>query len=134
MHKCFDDNMIRVNNILLLSVVICSAFIHDGTSSFMFADEKDSECVGSIILNDYPSLTFHSNVSDINYKVWMVRAEGCGCFRLFQRSEGRGRSVKINQHGLFQINLGRLRSIFTEDCFMEETQTCKQEYVSAFDK
>ena len=66
--------MIRVNYILLLSVVIWSAFIHDGTSSFMLTDDKESECVGSIVLNDNPSLTFNSNVSDINYKVWMVRA------------------------------------------------------------
>ena len=106
--------MNSVNSFLFSLTLLCTVFIQDGTSSFMLADDKISECVGSIVLNDNSNLTFHSSVSNLNHVVWMVRMEGCGCFRLYQRSGGRGRSVKIEQRGITRVKFGRLGSLARE--------------------
>ena len=109
--------MIQINHKLIFLLVICFSFIKDGSSSFMIADEKDSHCVGSIILNNNSSLTFKSSVPEMNLSVWMVRMEGCGCYRLHQRTRGRGRSLRIFQQGITRVTMGRVRSIVMEQCF-----------------
>merc|ERR1712106_260400 len=126
-----NTNMISVNYIPILSIVIYSAFIHDGTSSFMIAGDKRSECFGSITLNNNSDLTFYSSVSDINLEVHTVRMEGCGCFRLHQRNGGRGRSLRINQQGVTKVALGRVRSIVTEQCFSGRGVS-KEEVITSF--
>merc|ERR1711970_1285569 len=109
--------MIQISDKLIFFFVICSSFIKDLNSSFMIADDKKSECVGSIILNNNSSLTIRSTVPEMNLKVWTVRMEGCGCYRLHQRTRGRGRSLRIFQQGITMVTMGRVRSIVTEQCF-----------------
>merc|ERR1712243_379403 len=108
--------MIQTNHKLIFLLVICFSCIKNGSSSFMIAEDKDSHCVGSIILNNNASLTFKSSVPEMNLVVWMVRMEGCGCYRLHPRTRGRGRSLRIFQQGITRVTMGRVRSIVTEQC------------------
>jgi len=82
----------------------------------MLAGEKKAECVGSLILNEDPKLSFQSSVDKINHKVHTVRLQGCGCFRLYQRKRYKGRSIQIGTQGISRHNMVRIGSIAKEVC------------------
>ena len=45
----FDRKMTTIKSFICSLVVFCLVFIHNGTSSFMLADDKQSQCVGSLM-------------------------------------------------------------------------------------
>ena len=90
--------------------------IKDGTSSFMLAGQTESVCVGSIMFNENSLLVFNTSVLVMDHQVSQVRLEGCGCFRLYQRSGKRGRSVRVEQRGVTQVRIKRVGSLVKEEC------------------
>merc|ERR1719427_836847 len=112
--------MTTSNSVLISTLVLCSLLSKEGYSSF-FAGvwRSQGECNGSILLNGDPSQAYHSPADNLNMnhmKVRTVRLEGCGCFRLFQRSGGRGRSQRIYKQGTTLVHLRRVGSLDREQC------------------
>ena len=100
-------------DVLLVSFLM---FIDIVASLIIQAESENNDCFSSIILNEDPNQIFGFSVDNINYKVATIRLEGCGCFRLYQKSGARGKSQLISRRGINEVNLTRVGSIFKEKC------------------
>ena len=84
------------------------------------AGELSSSCFGSITLYDADSKpsNFPSSMDSIDEGLSgsMAKLEGCGCYRLYEGSCRRGRSVFVTKRGSQKIGLEVVRSLFKEDC------------------
>ena len=84
------------------------------------AGEISSLCIGSITIYDdeNSSYNFPSSVDSLRkgLKVGMVKLEGCGCYRLYEKTYRRGKSHFVTRRGRQKIGLKVVKSVFNENC------------------
>ena len=68
-------------------------------------------------------LEYKETKAHINFKAATAVLEGCGCFRLFERKNSKGRSLFINMIGEHSVPLKRVRSIAKVSCPQESDKT-----------
>ena len=95
--------------VLYMSLIQCD-FINTEVDS-------TGECSGSIMFEGNPSLKFSSDNTLIRgLRVTTVLKEGCGCFRIHSRKNGKGKSKTLIKNKHYTLNIGRVRSLFKITC------------------
>ena len=72
---------------------ICSVFfLQNFTNSEFIAGEVRVVCNGSVIIYEGSNKTVVTEDGDIKATIDLVKVEGCGCFTLYSRRGGKGKS------------------------------------------
>ena len=103
-----------------MSMFLAVVFISQLRADFTASSVSKGECDGSISLHHGDEKSIFSDGVEVLEESLTVRKavlEGCGgCFRLFQKKNGRGRSYFVNRMGEHTISLGKVRSIHKVAC------------------
>ena len=77
-----------------------------------------TECEGSLRLVSPCGVShkFQDNTPHIRFNAAQAVLEGCGCYRLYERKNYRGRSVAVTEGGTHVITLRKVRSISRISC------------------
>ena len=83
-------------------------------------ERRTGFCSGSIKMVS-PSrevAVFRDVEGNINMKASIVSVEGCGCYRLFEKKNYRGRSYHADRMGEHRIHLRKVKSLLKVPCSM----------------
>ena len=112
-------NMSRMS---YLSIIIPIVFITSTATSGQVisgVNRRTNHCNGSSIKLYSASVlvaVFREVQRNINIKVSSALVEGCGCFRLNEKKNHRGRSYLANRLGKHKINLRGVKSVLKIPC------------------
>ena len=84
----------------------------------VFEDQRiRADCRGTLTFRNGSGLT-NVNESQLNIKIMSTRVmlSGCGCFRLFEKRNGKGKSQLIKRQGWQKIALKTVKSITNIIC------------------
>ena len=79
---------------------------------------RNSECEGSLRLVSPYGLAhkYVENTPHIRFNAAMAELKGCGCYRLHERKNYRGKSFTLTKHGRHVVTLRKVRSISKIAC------------------
>merc|ERR1711915_293444 len=60
---------------------------------------KDGQCDGTVTLYEGPKETLVKDSENVKVNIDRVKVEGCGCFRLYAKKNGRGKSYLLWKRG-----------------------------------
>ena len=118
--------MVAINH-LIITIVLGSFFTFGSCS---FADGKSlegpegefGECKGLVRLISPQGMIqeYSEDKKQIKFKAAEAVLVGCGCFRLFEKKNMRGRSFYVNKFSEHSVPLHRVRSLTKVDCSDEQ--------------
>jgi hypothetical protein len=85
----------------------------------VFEDQRSrSDCRGTLTFRNGSGL-INVNESQLNIEIISRRVilNGCGCFRLFEKRNGKGKSQLIKRHGWQKIVIKTIKSITKIKCY-----------------
>ena len=100
-------------------LILCLAQLSQMRASVIEgSDRLLSQCEGQIkLFTDSGEVrVFREAERKTNLAVNTAVLEGCGCFRLFEKKNFRGRSYQVKNMGEHKIGLRRVRSLFKTTC------------------
>ena len=100
---------------VLLLVLMCFTSV---INPQVFEDQRiRADCRGTLTFRNGSGLT-NVNESQLNIKIMSttVLLNGCGCFRLFEKRNGKGKSQLIKRHGWQRIVIKTIQSITKIKC------------------
>eukprot|EP00092_Neocalanus_flemingeri_P051808 GFUD01060374.1.p1 GENE.GFUD01060374.1~~GFUD01060374.1.p1 ORF type:complete len:110 (-),score=18.18 GFUD01060374.1:275-604(-) len=103
-----------------LFLLIFVLFISSGTGQMIVGADMTTEfCNGSIKLySAFGEVAVFTEVqSKMMIKAHTALVEGCGCYRLYERKNYRGRSYHANRREEHHIGLRRVKSLALVPCF-----------------
>ena len=80
---------------------------------------KEGECKGSVTLYEGSEETVMTENMNVKVTVDKVMLEGCGCYSLTSRKNGRGKSYFLSrrgEHSVEDIGWSKVRSVSRVDC------------------
>ena len=83
---------------------------------------RNSECEGSLRLVSPCGLAhkYKGNTPHIGFNAAMAVLKGCGCYRLHERRNYRGKSFTVTKHGRHVVTLKKVRSISKITCSSDD--------------
>ena len=104
---------------MIFTLTLCYILVHGKTIEG--ADNKLGQCKGLIRLISPCglSLEYRKDRAHINFKAAKAVLEGCGCYRLHERKNYRGKTYHVNTIGEHKVPLKRVRSIAKVPCSSE---------------
>ena len=81
--------------------------------------ENEGECKGSVTLYEGSTETVVTKDENVKVSVDKIKLEGCGCFRLHDKKNGRGRSFFLGRQGEYtgeEMGLRKVRSVRRVEC------------------
>ena len=111
-----------VVSLLLASLLSTHCSGQDG-GVFVTPDIDNKECIGSVMF--YHSDNGHKTTvlredAEMDITIDAVKIEGCGCFIIYNKKEGRGKSYYLGLHGqnvsAAEIGWARVRSVRSREC------------------
>ena len=77
-----------------------------------------AECEGSLSLVSPCGVTlkYQENTPHIRFNAAKAVLEGCGCYRLYERKNYRGKSFAVTERGSHVVTLRKVRSISKVSC------------------
>eukprot|EP00092_Neocalanus_flemingeri_P014756 GFUD01015925.1.p1 GENE.GFUD01015925.1~~GFUD01015925.1.p1 ORF type:complete len:148 (-),score=45.61 GFUD01015925.1:100-543(-) len=103
----------------LLCLFCCVQLVRVSHCQMLGTEENEEECKGSVTLYEGSEETVVTKDEDVRVDVDRVKVEGCGCFTLHSRKEGRGRSYFLGRRGEFSaadIGWSKVRSVRKAGC------------------
>merc|ERR1711892_407788 len=94
------------------SVSVCYGNVFD-------VKENEGECKGSVTLYEGSTETVVTEDENVKVSVDKIKREGCGCFRLHDKKNGRGRSFFLGRQGEYtgeDMGLRKVRSVRRVEC------------------
>merc|ERR1719233_2656141 len=79
-------------------------------------EKLDKECHGSVRLSEDKVVTEDTDIKP-SMNVTKVLVEGCGCFKLYSRKRGKGRSLFLSKAGEWDVNM-KVASVKKVSCFI----------------
>merc|ERR1719245_318267 len=105
---------------LVRTCILLASFLALCNSQAFDAPDKEDECKGAVTLYEGSETTSLTQDEDnIKVTVDRVKLEGCGCFTLHSRKNGRGKSFFLGQAGDFskeEVGLTKVRSVRRVGC------------------
>ena len=76
------------------------------------------QCDGHVDLIDQSKLSirYTNNSTSMNFKPTKAILNGCRCFKLFEKQNGRGRGFLLNKIGATFVPLKRVKSLYKVSC------------------
>ena len=81
------------------------------------------DCLGSLhIYKEDEKHTFTESIDSLGLGIVTerVKMEGCGCYILYQGTQRMGKAFFITERGEQHIDLSRIRSVYRQNCGVEE--------------
>ena len=101
-----------ISSILLLAHGQVDSQLH---SRIIHTPEMSGECAGSVTLYKWFEEIMVTEDVNVRMNVDRVQVEGCGCFTLHDRKNGRGRSYFLGGEGEYILSM-RVRSVRRVEC------------------
>ena len=105
------------------AIFILSNLVKNAVSLVFQAGELPSDCLGSLhIYAGDEKHTFTESVESLGLGIvtQRVKIEGCGCYILYQGTQRTGKAYFITERGEQNIDLSRIRSVYRQNCGVEE--------------
>jgi hypothetical protein len=104
------------NALLLLSTAALMSYCN---GNLIDTDIKSGLCEGSVTLYEGSEKTVITEYMNVKVTVDKVMLEGCGCYSLTSRKNGRGKSYFLSrrgEHSVEDIGWSKVRSVSRVDC------------------
>ena len=86
---------------------------------------NEEECKGSVTLYEGSKETVVTKHENVKVTIDKVKVEGCGCFKLHSRKEGKGKSFFLGRRGEFSaedIGWRKVRSVWKVECWSMKSE------------
>ena len=107
------------------AIFILSNLVKNAVSLVFQAGELPSDCLGSLhIYAGDEKHTFTESVESLGLGIvtQRVKIEGCGCYILYQGTHRTGKAYFITERGEHNIDLSRIRSVYRQNCGVDEVK------------
>jgi hypothetical protein len=102
----------------LFPLLIIVLILPEYRGNIIDADDREGECKGSVTLYEGSEETVVTEDQNVKVTVDKVKVEGCGCFQLHNKKNGKGRSYFLGrgEHTGDDIGWKKVRSVRKVEC------------------
>ena len=119
--------IMKVNNTMIkkryLEIFLILNLVKNASSQVFQPGTLPPDCLGSLHLySDDGKHTFTESAESLGMGIvtQKVKMEGCGCYILYQGTGRTGKAYFITENGEQNIDLSRIRSVYRQNCAVEE--------------
>ena len=113
------------------TIIIFLNLLATVVSKVFRAEELTSQCSGTLRVHEgTEDHKFNTSAESLGagIKTKRVVMEGCGCYILYQGPRRTGRAYFVNKRGQHEIKLGRIRSVYKQECRQENKKNAALTY------